>query len=156
MASPDGSSEHGRRIVSATLLLERLNAVRQTGSGRWLARCPAHDDRRASLSVRELDDGRILIHDFAGCAAHEVVGAIGLSLSDLFPPSVPAERHSTAGVHRPFPASDVLRAIDVEATVVVIAAARIANGETPSDEDRDRLKLAASRIAAAVVESGHA
>ena len=47
-------------------LLDRLEAVRETGSSRWIARCPAHDDSSPSLAVRELDDGRILLHDFGG------------------------------------------------------------------------------------------
>ena len=48
------------------------------------ARCPAHDDRRASLSVGESDDGHVLVNCFAGCSAEEVVSAMGLKLSDLF------------------------------------------------------------------------
>jgi hypothetical protein len=155
VAPTDGNSDFSGGIVSATLLLDRLDGVRQTGAGRWLARCPAHEDRRASLSIRELDDGRILLHDFAGCAAHEVVGALGLNLSDLFPASRPSGPYSLAGVRRPFPASDVLRALDLEATVVVIAAGRLAKGYALTPEDRERLTLAASRIGAAVAESGH-
>ena len=37
-------------------VLRRLGAVR-SGDG-WTARCPGHDDRRASLSLRPLDNGR--------------------------------------------------------------------------------------------------
>jgi hypothetical protein len=47
--------------------------------------CPAHDDISPSLSIREVDDGRILIHCFSGCEVHSVVAAVGLELSDLFP-----------------------------------------------------------------------
>ena len=54
--------------MTAATFLDRLDGVKRTGAGRWLARCPAHDDKRASLAVRELDDGRVLVHDFAGCA----------------------------------------------------------------------------------------
>ncbi len=63
-------------------LLARLEAVRRTGPDRWLARCPAHEDRRPSLSIREGDDGRVLIYDFAGCGAADVVAALGLDLAD--------------------------------------------------------------------------
>ena len=45
--------------MTAVALLDRLDKVRPTGAGTWVARCPAHDDRGPSLSVRELDDGRI-------------------------------------------------------------------------------------------------
>lgn len=59
--------------MSAGALLARLDAVKPTGPGRWLARCPAHEDRSPSLSIRELDDGRTFVHCFAGCYALEVL-----------------------------------------------------------------------------------
>jgi hypothetical protein len=52
--------------------------------GGWRAKCPAHDDDRPSLSVREGDDGRALIHCHAGCTVEAVVEALGLRMSDLF------------------------------------------------------------------------
>jgi hypothetical protein len=67
-------------------LLDRLEGVRRNGEGRWMARCPAHGDRSASLSVREGDGGRILLHCFSGCSFSEVVGALGLQPQQLFPP----------------------------------------------------------------------
>lgn len=73
-------------MTPAERLLERLEAVRETGPGRWLARCPSHEDGRPSLSIREGDDGRVLAHCFAGCPVEEIVSAVGLELSDLFPP----------------------------------------------------------------------
>ena len=57
-------------------LLGKLELVRKGGRGRWIARCPAHADKDPSLSVRELGDGRILIHCFAGCDAGDVLTAI--------------------------------------------------------------------------------
>ncbi|MEW6490300.1 MAG: DUF3987 domain-containing protein [Thermodesulfobacteriota bacterium] len=56
------------------------------GSG-WVARCPAHDDDRSSLSVHEGDDGRILLKCFAGCSFEAVVAALGLKPSDLMGPN---------------------------------------------------------------------
>lgn len=65
-------------------LLGRLEAVKQTKPSRWISRCPAHEDRTPSLSIRETDDGRILIHCFAGCETESVLDAVGLEFSDLF------------------------------------------------------------------------
>ncbi len=45
--------------VTVDQVLEQLEAVRRNGDGRWMASCPAHGDRSASLSVREGDDGRL-------------------------------------------------------------------------------------------------
>lgn len=67
------------------VLLSRLDKVRSTGNRKWQARCCAHEDKSPSLTITEKDDGRILIHCFAGCGAADVLAAIGLSLSDLFP-----------------------------------------------------------------------
>lgn len=53
-------------------------------SGGFAALCPSHPDRTASLSVRRGADGRALLHCHAGCKPAEIVGAIGLTMSDLF------------------------------------------------------------------------
>ena len=45
---------------------------------------PAHDDRKASLSVSEGDGGRILLKCHAGCEADAIAGALGLTMADLF------------------------------------------------------------------------
>ncbi len=66
--------------------ISRMDGVRQTAPGQWIAKCPGHDDNSPSLSVKETDDGTILIHCFAGCSAQQIVESVGLELSDLFPP----------------------------------------------------------------------
>jgi hypothetical protein len=75
--------------MSAAALLNRLDRPKQTGPDRWLAKCPAHEDRSPSLSVRELDDGRVLINCFAGCGAIDVLDSVGLTWSALFPERLP-------------------------------------------------------------------
>lgn len=66
-------------------ILVRLEGVRNTGPGRWIAKCPAHPDKRPSLSIKEAGDGRVLMHCFAGCDTRAVLEAIGLDYSALFP-----------------------------------------------------------------------
>ena len=63
--------------------LSRLEAVSPAGANKWVARCPAHDDGNPSLGVAVGDDGRILVHCYAGCRAEEIVAAMGLKMSDL-------------------------------------------------------------------------
>lgn len=65
-------------------LLARLRDVKPSGGG-WLARCPAHDDRRPSLSVAEGEGGRGLVKCHAGCGVDAVCAAIGLRVADLMP-----------------------------------------------------------------------
>jgi hypothetical protein len=56
--------------------------LRRTGEG-WQARCPSHDDQRASLSVGEGGDGRALLHCHAGCDLEDVLRALDLERADL-------------------------------------------------------------------------
>jgi len=132
-------------------LLSHLDKVKKTGPSRYVAACPGHSDKSPSLTIRETDDGRLLIHCFAGCSVHEVMHAVGLSLSDLFP--------RETGQHfkperRPFPAADVLKAIGYEALVVCAAAVTMLSGEPFTQLDRDRLMLAAERIQAGLTAAG--
>lgn len=138
--------------MSAENLLSRLERVKCTGAGRWQARCPAHDDKGPSLSVRELDDGRVLVHCFAGCDIQSILTSAGVSYDDLYPPRglddhKPPER-------RPFPAADILRAIAFEATVVAVAGSALLAGKPLNAVDRDRLFLAVGRIQAALDAGG--
>lgn len=64
--------------------LDRLDGVQPHGNYH-AAVCPAHEDRQASLSVAEGEDGRIIIKCHAGCSAPEIVKALDLTLRDLFP-----------------------------------------------------------------------
>ena len=52
-------------------------------SGEYMCRCPAHDDKTASLCVREGERG-IVLKCQAGCVTNSVVAAMGLSMRDLF------------------------------------------------------------------------
>ncbi|MCL6558880.1 MAG: hypothetical protein K6U74_08775, partial [Firmicutes bacterium] len=64
--------------------LVRLDGVKKSGA-QYTALCPAHNDTEQSLSVKQGDDGRILLNCFVGCDVENIVGALGLKLADLFP-----------------------------------------------------------------------
>ena len=64
-------------------ILDRLRGVRKIGERRWEAQCPAHNDRTPSLSIRECDGGKILIHCHAGCDYKAILAAICMKSSDL-------------------------------------------------------------------------
>lgn len=132
-------------------LLSKLDKVKRTGNGRYLARCPAHEDKSPSLTLRELDDGRVLAHCFSGCDIHEILSATGLEFSDLYPEK---EIQHGKPERRPFPAVDVLRAIAFEAMIVAMAASSLAGRLALAETDRARLLLAASRIQAALTAAG--
>lgn len=50
------------------------------------ALCPAHDDRQQSLSLKETEDGKVLLHCFRGCSVPDICQAMGIRVSDLSPP----------------------------------------------------------------------
>ena len=64
-------------------ILSRLD-VKSGSGGQYMARCPCHGDRQASLSVGVGDDGRVLLHCHAGCDTADIMASLGLTMRDLF------------------------------------------------------------------------
>ena len=128
--------------MSAAKLLDRLERVRRTGPSRWLAGCPAHQDRSPSLSIHELDDGRVLIHCFAGCGAIEVLDSLGLDWSALFPEKL----SNVASSHSKIPARDLLEILDHEIVVASIILRDVLGARAVNNAQWSRLAQAAARI----------
>lgn len=117
--------------MKAEKLLERLEMVRKTGTGKWIARCPAHDDGTPSLSVTEIEGGnRLLIHCHGGCGALDVLQKIGLDWSALYPDDQES--------YRPLWRSNTeQKAIDD--MIVAIAQAKRDKGERLNEVDKQAL-----------------
>ena len=129
------------------LVLQGLEKVRRRQPGQWSARCPAHGDRTASLSVREAPSGAVLMKCFAGCAIEKIADSLGLQLSDLFPPRERSGREPQriAGV---LTAGQALEILGVEITFAAVAAAGMARGRTLTESDHQRLISCAARVGA--------
>ena len=123
--------------------VQRLNKVRRTGPGRWLASCPAHEDKRPSMNVATGDDGKVLFICRAGCDQQAVIDAMGLEWTDLYPK---VNRIPEREFRKAFPAGDVLEALSDETTLVAVAASNLAAGEQLTRADLDRLLTAYNRI----------
>lgn len=125
--------------------LSRLEKVRQRQPGQWSARCPAHADKGPSLSLRESTDGSVLIHCFAGCGAAEIVGAMGLELSDLFPPR---DKSTSAPkkIANLLTHGQALELLETETLFAAVAIGNYFHGMTLTQVDIDRLTTAAGRI----------
>ena len=74
--------------------LDLLHGVKKSGKG-WTAKCPAHGDGTASLSISNGDDRRTLLHCHAGCTPDAICSALGLKTSDLFTGNGTPQRLST-------------------------------------------------------------
>ena len=65
-------------------VLSAFSNVKSTGAGTWKARCPCHDDRKASLCIKmDTATGKVLLHCLAGCNTNDILQAVGLSYGDL-------------------------------------------------------------------------
>ena len=131
--------------MDASVLLDRLDGVINRGAGAWYARCPAHDDKSPSLSIRDAGQ-KILIHCFAGCSVESVLDAMGLSFSDLYCDGWKAARESAisgaAGHYAKKPKAD----LEHERLILEIAQADIAACKELSLEDQARVQLAVLRL----------
>jgi hypothetical protein len=148
----DSTAHHHATHASADPLLHRLDGVQRAGTG-WRARCPACEGRSRKLSVAE-SDGRVLIHCFGGCAAADVLAAVGLGWKDIMPPrSWPLSREEQRRARRAIQQTGwaaALAVLALESKIVAIAANDIHHlGGLQSSRDLDRLSLAVERIGAA-------
>lgn len=96
-----------RRVSAYERLIDALRAgggtVNVSGTG-VMAQCPAHEDRKSSLSVKQRHDGRgAVLYCFAGCEWVAVLDALGLAARDLFDgaPEARLDRRVRAVTRRP-------------------------------------------------------
>lgn len=70
---------------SLRTVIAKLDGARKSG-GQWMARCPAHDDAKASLSITEGNDQPVVLTCMAGCESTVILDALGLTWKDLCAP----------------------------------------------------------------------
>lgn len=133
-------------MSAAEKILERLGRVKKVGTDRWLAKCPAHEDKSPSLSITDKGDGRVLVHCFAGCEVGNVLAAIGLRVTDLF--DRPLDHHYTP-TRNQRPASERLQAAVHPVWIIALLCEQYAIGML-TDEDALRLRSAALELIALV------
>jgi hypothetical protein len=117
-------------------ILSHFNKVRATSkSGSYNCLCPAHDDSSASLSIKICEDGRVLIHCFAGCDIQNILGAVGLSLDDIVPQRIDLLK-PIGKAYNPFA---ILKNMKDEALFVYMCASHIEQGEKLETSDKQKL-----------------
>lgn len=149
---PDSTTKYHVTTASADPLLHRLDGVQKSGTG-WRARCPACEGRSRKLSITE-SGGRVLIHCFGGCAAADVLAAVGLRWADIMPPRAwPLSREEQRRARRAIQQTGwaaALAVLSLESKIVALAARDIHHvGGLQSSRDLERLNLAVERIGAA-------
>ena len=72
--------------MTLTEVLQHFEGVTSKGNGQYMAKCPAHPDKKASLSIKQGDKGGIVLHCFAGCDNADILAAAGLTQDDIRAP----------------------------------------------------------------------
>lgn len=121
-------------------LLDRLQKVKQTGTDKWIACCPAHDDRSPSLGIAIKDD-KVLIKCFSGCGATEILDAVGLDYSVLFP-----ESEGKFPYKPKFNKTELFDTLVHESGVLAVAVLDLMQGNKINIEDLNRLHRAIDTI----------
>jgi hypothetical protein len=134
--------------MSAEHLLEKLAGVRSMGGGRYMARCPVHGDRHASLAIKFTSDGVVLLYCHAGCGTCDILDKLGMNYADLYPKTSMTDGHARKPLKRPFDANQVLAALVGEALTIIQICRSASLGNRLSDAEHARLILATQRFMA--------
>lgn len=122
------------RLLSGLQKVERLSPGNH--QARYRACCPAHDDKKPSLSITLANSDAILIKCWSGCSTEDVVGALGMEMTDLFPDT---NKYHAAPVKRPFSADQAAKVIASDAITVAVAAAKLRQKEPLNQADIDEM-----------------
>lgn len=129
--------------MDTTPILDRLDGVRRVRDGEYIARCPSHDDRRPSLSVKDGGD-RVLVICRAGCTFDDIRSSLGMQAHEFFEDGR-APKLVAPGVNR----RELAEALTLELSIAYIVTCDRAKGREISDADRERELVARDRIRAA-------
>ena len=132
--------------MSVDALLGKLDGVQGHGP-RWRAICPAHESkhRTRTLAVFEAEDGRVLVKCHAGCDFEQIIGAVGVDATELFPPR--AVQDGAPRPRKPWSVRDVARSLEREAAIAWVVLGDVAAGKPITKTDRERAGIAAQRCA---------
>ena len=69
-----------------SIFLQSFRNVKQTGPNQYICRCPAHYDKKASLSIAyNPNEDKIALHCHAGCATTDILTEAGKTWADIMP-----------------------------------------------------------------------
>jgi hypothetical protein len=145
------SGLQGKYTGAPLEVFKHAHGGRFTRSGSGLrTNCLFCDDKKAALSVTERD-GRLLLWCFRnGCAAADILAAVGLTFADVMPPRTwpesPEERRQARRAVREAGWSAALSTLALEAKVIAIAASDLIADKAIEWNDYCRLVAASQRI----------
>lgn len=148
---PAGRNGQCATTLPIEVVLSRLEnqGLRVNGRDRWRACCPAHNGSNPSaLSIGVGNDDRVLLRCWQGCTVDQIAVALGLELSDLFPPrsAGAGDGHAPLKRRRLIAPSQALEILDNEMTLAVVCASDMAQGKGLDEKTRQRLMQGAARV----------
>ena len=78
-------SETLKEMCNISELVSQYTMIRKTGEGKFVAKCPFHEDKLPSLSI---NDNRGLWHCFAGCGGGDIYSFIMMAEKVDFPTAI--------------------------------------------------------------------
>ena len=133
------------------MLLNRLQNVQKRGD-QYKACCPVHESiSRSSLSIRETEDGRILIHCFGGCEPLEILRVCGLEMADLFTKRIdhnttPEQKHRLSELARSSSTKLAAKELIRMATILVMGMKMLKEGKPITEQDAASIDQALESI----------
>jgi hypothetical protein len=94
---PRAPAPAARTSTPLDRLVQKIDTKRSGNN--WTAKCPAHEDRHASLSINEGAESRVLIKCHAGCDTEAVVAAMGMTMADLMPDTAATNRSAISNTY---------------------------------------------------------
>ncbi len=113
--------------------------------------CAACATNTYKVAVTEASNGSVLLHAFCGHTPHEVLGALGLQIGDLFQrrdirTMTPAERHQLRQASMVSRTQAAVTVLGHEAHVLLQAANKLGDGETLTEDELTRMRVAALKV----------
>jgi hypothetical protein len=133
-------------VAHIDTLLNRLDGVKTNSNNKWLAKCPAHDDRSPSLAIKLVDDDKILLKCWAGCEIESVLAAIGLTFVDLFPEKINVTYDRRQPRIPRFSCHEMFPLIIQESLILCLTISDVMKGELISETDLKRTRQAYKTI----------
>ena len=123
-------------MIAKEEILARFSKVYKSGEGEYQCLCPSHDDSTASLGLKFVED-KMILNCFAGCNMEAILGAAGLSWSDVMPNSIDNEwKPKTKIKFNPY---SIIKACRDDFLFVAMCAASIRMSEKLATPDLDKL-----------------
>lgn len=148
------------RLVDSTLSpMQRLLLAHEQTTGHRERRsgnasritCAACATNTYKVAVTEAANSSVLMHAFCGHTAHEVLGAMGLQIGDLFQrrdlrTMSPAEKHQLRQASMVSKVQAATTVLGHEAHILLQAANKLGDGDSLNEDEQTRVRVAALKV----------